>query len=121
MTWQNEAKSDKEIKCSSLHTSPSRSLRAGHDTSPGATSSRTTPDLCTRARGASSLRPTMAPDRGRSSNDRLGKRHEDSRYGRRRLHRKLRVQAARELGFVPIVLDNLSKGNRWAVKWGPFQ
>jgi UDP-glucose-4-epimerase GalE len=24
-------------------------------------------------------------------------------------------------GFVPIVLDNLSKGNRWAVRWGPFE
>src|SRR5207237_437653 len=23
-------------------------------------------------------------------------------------------------GFVPIVLDNLSTGNRWAVKWGPL-
>jgi len=24
-------------------------------------------------------------------------------------------------GFSPVVLDNLSKGNRWAVKWGPFE
>ena len=24
-------------------------------------------------------------------------------------------------GFVPVVLDDLSKGNRWAVKWGPFE
>jgi UDP-glucose 4-epimerase len=24
-------------------------------------------------------------------------------------------------GFVPVFLDNLSKGNRWAAKWGPFQ
>jgi len=23
-------------------------------------------------------------------------------------------------GFVPVVLDNLSKGNKWAVKWGPL-
>jgi UDP-arabinose 4-epimerase len=24
-------------------------------------------------------------------------------------------------GFEPIVFDNLSRGNRWAVKWGPFE
>ena len=24
-------------------------------------------------------------------------------------------------GFVPITYDNLSRGNRWAVKWGPFE
>lgn len=23
-------------------------------------------------------------------------------------------------GFQPVVLDNLSMGHRWAVKWGPF-
>src|SRR3982074_1619848 len=24
-------------------------------------------------------------------------------------------------GFCPIAYDNLSRGNRWAVKWGPFE
>ena len=24
-------------------------------------------------------------------------------------------------GFIPITYDNLSRGNRWAVKWGPFE
>jgi UDP-arabinose 4-epimerase len=24
-------------------------------------------------------------------------------------------------GFVPVTYDNLSRGNRWAVKWGPFE
>jgi UDP-glucose 4-epimerase len=24
-------------------------------------------------------------------------------------------------GFEPIVYDNLSRGNRWAVKWGPLE
>jgi UDP-arabinose 4-epimerase len=24
-------------------------------------------------------------------------------------------------GFVPITYDNLSRGNRWAVKWGPLE
>jgi UDP-arabinose 4-epimerase len=24
-------------------------------------------------------------------------------------------------GFEPVVFDNLSRGNRWAVKWGPFE
>src|SRR6266540_1830927 len=24
-------------------------------------------------------------------------------------------------GFGPITYDNLSRGNRWAVKWGPFE
>ena len=24
-------------------------------------------------------------------------------------------------GHVPITYDNLSRGNRWAVKWGPFE
>src|SRR3984893_12493547 len=24
-------------------------------------------------------------------------------------------------GFVPITYDNMSRGNRWAVKWGPFE
>jgi len=30
-----------------------------------------------------------------------------------------KVLAAR--GFEPIVYDNLSRGNRWAVKWGPLE
>src|SRR5262249_31521672 len=24
-------------------------------------------------------------------------------------------------GFIPITYDNLSRGNRWAVKWGPLE
>ena len=24
-------------------------------------------------------------------------------------------------GFVPVAFDNLSKGNKWSVKWGPFE
>jgi UDP-glucose-4-epimerase GalE len=30
------------------------------------------------------------------------------------------AKALAQSGFVPVVLDNLSFGNRWAVKWGPF-
>jgi UDP-arabinose 4-epimerase len=29
-------------------------------------------------------------------------------------------KALSEHGFVPVVLDNLSNGHEWAVKWGPF-
>ena len=29
-------------------------------------------------------------------------------------------KALHEAGFLPVVLDNLSKGNKWAVKWGPL-
>ncbi len=25
-----------------------------------------------------------------------------------------------EEGFLPVVLDNLSTGNKWAVRWGPL-
>jgi UDP-arabinose 4-epimerase len=30
-------------------------------------------------------------------------------------------KALAERGHVPITYDNLSRGNRWAVKWGPFE
>jgi UDP-glucose-4-epimerase GalE len=30
-------------------------------------------------------------------------------------------KALAEKGHVPITYDNLSRGNRWAVKWGPFE
>lgn len=30
-------------------------------------------------------------------------------------------QALRNSGFNPVVYDNLSRGNRWAVKWGPLE
>jgi UDP-arabinose 4-epimerase len=30
-------------------------------------------------------------------------------------------KALRASGFEPIAYDNLSRGNRWAVKWGPLE
>jgi UDP-glucose 4-epimerase len=30
-------------------------------------------------------------------------------------------KALAAIGFVPIAYDNLSRGNRWAVKWGPLE
>lgn len=30
-------------------------------------------------------------------------------------------KALAKIGFLPVVYDNLSRGNRWAVKWGPFE
>ncbi len=30
------------------------------------------------------------------------------------------AKALARSGFEPIVLDNLSAGHRWAVKWGPL-
>ncbi len=29
-------------------------------------------------------------------------------------------KALAEAGYAPVVLDNLSTGHRWAVKWGPL-
>ena len=26
-----------------------------------------------------------------------------------------------DAGFVPVTFDNLSKGNKWSVKWGPLE
>jgi UDP-arabinose 4-epimerase len=30
-------------------------------------------------------------------------------------------RALASLGYAPIAFDNLSRGNRWAVKWGPLE
>ena len=30
-------------------------------------------------------------------------------------------KALRAAGYTPVVYDNLSTGNRWAVQWGPFE
>ena len=30
-------------------------------------------------------------------------------------------KALRRASFVPVVVDNLVYGHRWAVKWGPFE
>jgi hypothetical protein len=34
---------------------------------------------------------------------------------------KPRLQGVGDERFVPITYDDLSRGNRWAVKWGPFE
>ena len=39
---------------------------------------------------------------------------------RRRIHRLARLQGAGAAGYRPVVFDNLSRGHREAVRWGPL-
>ena len=48
-----------------------------------------------------------------------GKPVEHPRDWRRGLHWQSRLQSAGAKGYIPITYDNLSRGNVWAVKWGP--
>jgi UDP-glucose 4-epimerase len=48
-------------------------------------------------------------------------RHEGLGDGWRRYIGSDGCKALAARGFEPVTYDNLARGNRWAVKWGPLQ